>query len=516
MKFSERLFLFIVLILVIVVRLKYADAALERDEGEYAYAGWQILKGGLPYADFYNMKLPGVYFAYSLIIKLLGSSVAVIRWALILINLLSAFFIFKIAERFGGGFMAASMFLLMSVSYEAQGVIANSEHFVVLFFTASLFFIENKGKIGVIVAGALLAISFLMKQHAVFFILIAILNIWKNHFEKSRPRVFLYTTLLFSIGYAIPLSIWGFWATQKDILDKAYFLTFEYAAAYSSILSPSLKYISNFKFIFFDNIGFWLIFFTSTYYISSVKKRLQFGFSNYREGHYLTVGFFISFLAICPGWHFRPHYFQLIFPFAALVTDLGWHSFKYEIDFKTIKIPQKSLLWVCLALTLMVQFNYFFSFNSEKLMRNLYPNEFFNETKALGQILKKELKPTDKIGIYGNEPQLWYYTQTRAASGFIYAYPLVETQPFALKMTNLYIHEMETTHPNWLIYSNISKGESNKETLLKLETWFKGFSREYKIRGAMYQKSKDTGEIEWNITNVDSSRKPLMLIYERF
>src|SRR5262249_20001496 len=50
------------LLLVALVRLRLADVPLERDEGEYAYAGQLILHGIPPYQQAYNMKFPGTYY----------------------------------------------------------------------------------------------------------------------------------------------------------------------------------------------------------------------------------------------------------------------------------------------------------------------------------------------------------------------------------------------------------------------------------------------------------------------
>jgi len=47
------------------VRFRLRDFPLERDEGEYAYAGQLILQGIPPYQLAYNMKLPGTYAAYA-------------------------------------------------------------------------------------------------------------------------------------------------------------------------------------------------------------------------------------------------------------------------------------------------------------------------------------------------------------------------------------------------------------------------------------------------------------------
>ena len=47
------------------IRVRLLDVPLERDEGEYAYAGQPILHGWPPCLQAYNMKLSGVYAAYA-------------------------------------------------------------------------------------------------------------------------------------------------------------------------------------------------------------------------------------------------------------------------------------------------------------------------------------------------------------------------------------------------------------------------------------------------------------------
>ena len=69
-----------------LVRLRLADVPLERDEGEYAYAGQLILRGVPPYLKAYNMKFPGSYYAYALIMGVFGQTPRGIRLGLMLVN----------------------------------------------------------------------------------------------------------------------------------------------------------------------------------------------------------------------------------------------------------------------------------------------------------------------------------------------------------------------------------------------------------------------------------------------
>ena len=56
----------VILFAAALIRLRLAGAPLERDEGEYAYAGQLVLQGVPPYQLAYNMKFPETYYAYSI------------------------------------------------------------------------------------------------------------------------------------------------------------------------------------------------------------------------------------------------------------------------------------------------------------------------------------------------------------------------------------------------------------------------------------------------------------------
>ena len=64
----------LVLLFVGFIRFRLLDMPLERDEGEYAYAGQLILQGIPPYELAYNMKLPGTYFIYALGMAVFGET----------------------------------------------------------------------------------------------------------------------------------------------------------------------------------------------------------------------------------------------------------------------------------------------------------------------------------------------------------------------------------------------------------------------------------------------------------
>ena len=94
----------VLLFLVVAIRLRLLEVPLERDEGEYAYGAQILLHGGLPYVDFYSMKLPGIYFLYSIFIKFFGDTQTAIHLGLLCINILSIFLVYILGKRLFSGF----------------------------------------------------------------------------------------------------------------------------------------------------------------------------------------------------------------------------------------------------------------------------------------------------------------------------------------------------------------------------------------------------------------------------
>src|SRR5438093_11305646 len=115
----------IVLGLVIAIRIRLLAIPLERDEGEYAYAGQLMLQGIPPYKLAYNMKFPGTYAAYALIMALFGQTIVGIHLGLLLINSATIALIFFTGKRLVNstvGSVAAASYALLSLSPSVLGL----------------------------------------------------------------------------------------------------------------------------------------------------------------------------------------------------------------------------------------------------------------------------------------------------------------------------------------------------------------------------------------------------------
>src|SRR6476646_9675043 len=93
------LLLSLIILIVFAIRVRLRDMPLERDEGEYAYAGQLILQGIPPYKEAYNMKLPGTYVAYALILAVFGQTPSGIHLGVLLVNSVTVLLVFLLTLR---------------------------------------------------------------------------------------------------------------------------------------------------------------------------------------------------------------------------------------------------------------------------------------------------------------------------------------------------------------------------------------------------------------------------------
>src|SRR5262245_41239658 len=128
-------------LLALAIRVRLREMPLERDEGEYAYAGQLILQSVPPYTAAYNMKLPGTYAAYALMMAIFGQSPSGIHLGLALVNAASIVLVFLIGRRLldeAAGVAATLAFALLSTSPSVFGLAGHATHFVTLFALAGM------------------------------------------------------------------------------------------------------------------------------------------------------------------------------------------------------------------------------------------------------------------------------------------------------------------------------------------------------------------------------------------
>jgi hypothetical protein len=513
----------IIIISAILIRIPLLETPLERDEGEYAYAGQLLLQGIPPYSQAYNMKMPGIYAAYAFIMAMLGQTHGAIHLGLLIINAVTTFHLFLIGKKIFGefaGVTAAAAFSLLSLGKQVQGIFANAEHFVIFFAVAGLLLLVSyvdSRKWKVLLSGAiLLGIGFTIKQHGAAFIVFGGVYILINELSRKplKWRKLSRNCAIFSGGAILPFAITCLFLWWAGVFDTFWFWTFDYAREYvSSIpLSTGVNILkSQITNIISSTVLIWILAGVGLTSLFWNKK-------NHRTALFSAGFLLFSFLAICPGFYFRPHYFILFLPAVALLAGAGIHSIydvltqsKYIFSIRVILVL---LMSVVLLHGYWQQRNYLFNLSPAMVSRMTYGLNPFPESLEIARFIRENSAENDRIAVIGSEPQIYFYSKRLSATGYIYTYGLMEDQPYSLTMQKEMIAEIEKTKPEYMIFVNVStswlvRSKSNK----LIFNWFNNYSSKYyDLVGIIEIVGKNKSTYRWHQEAIGySPRSPFWL-----
>ncbi len=240
-----------VLIVSCIVRIRLADAPLERDEGEHGYAAQMMLAGNAPWQAAYNMKLPGTDAFYALWLALFGQTAVAIRIGLLLVNAATIILITALGARlFGtaGGAAAGASYGILSLSQSVLGTIAHSTHYVVFFAVLGTLLLlwgelqlaEGFSPTRIFASGLAFGLAFLMKQPGIFFAAFGALYLaW--HYRRGGaaaiPRLAVFLT-----GAALPYGLLCLYLWHAGVFARFWFWTVTLAGAYSAQFTLTDRY----------------------------------------------------------------------------------------------------------------------------------------------------------------------------------------------------------------------------------------------------------------------------------
>ena len=451
----------LVLVAAALIRWRLAGAPLERDEGEYAYAGQLVLQGVAPYQLVYNMKFPGTYYAYGAILALFGQSAAAIRIGLLLVNAATTLLLFHLARRTLGeraALVTAAAFAVLSLDRWIMGVFAHATHFVILPVVAGLLLLErarDSRRTGLLAAaGALLGTAVLMKQHAVVFVPFALaLALWRDlRLDRVAPGVALRHAGALAAGAAAPFAILCAVLAAQGAIGRFWFWAIQYARAYVSEVPwtgalPAL--MAGLRSITVATWALWLLAALGLVGLWLAPWR--------RETRTFVTGFLlVSFLATCPGFYFRQHYFIVTLPAVAILAGVAVVSLERLL---ARRLPPAAAAAVAIGTFLAAvladvvpERGYLLSMSAAELTRTRYGRNPFVEAPEIGRYLREHTSAADRIAVIGSEPEIYFYARRRSATGYVYMYPLMEPQALAPRMQDEMMREIEAAHPGFVVF----------------------------------------------------------------
>jgi len=451
------------------IRLRLLNLPLERDEGEFAYAGQLILQGIPPYSTGleYNMKLPGTYAAYAGLMAVFGQTIAGIHLGLIFVTSATTILIFLLARRLFDdytGAVAAATHAIMALSPTMLALAAHATHFVVLAAVGGLLLlvvgIERRRPLMFLWSGLCLGTAILMKQPgAMFLVFAAAYLVW--HDLGVRPilwRQLAGRMGLLLAGGGLPFALTCLTLWKAGVFANFWFWTFDYAREYGSVVPASTGIDYLFQ-LFPGTIGpaVWLWTIAGVGVLAVVLERRS------RPAAAFCLGLAaFSFVATAAGFYWRNHYFIMMIPAVSIlagvaVAALVRLAIRWGVPAALRWIPV-GLALAALAYTVMEGHAraVLLKLLPEEACRAMYGGNPFPESIPIARYIEEHTTPDDRIAVLGSEPQIYFYAHRHSATGYIYTYGLMEPQPYAARMQEEMIAEIEAARPAYVVMVRVS------------------------------------------------------------
>lgn len=450
--------LFLILTVTTYVRLRLLQVPLERDEGEYAYIGQLLLKGVEPFTHAYSLKLPGVSALYALFMLLFGQTSLGIHLGLLVVNSACILLVFLLARRMFDqkeALVSCASYAILSLSESVLGVFSHATHFVVLFALAGFLLLLRALEYQKIplffFSGVCFGLSFLMKQNAFLLIVFAFLYYaWCGfRFERSK-RFFAVGGVVLVAGTLAPYLLLLQYIVRSGVFAPFWFWTVQYALAYTSILTPSESLDNFIRMVLRMHPFYPILLLAGVGAVNCWKSRDMGKYAPFALGL-----LFFSFLAVCPGFYFRPHYVVLLLPAVSILAGHGSFSvgqwFNEMLGLKGITQFPFFLLAAAAVFGFYCEQDYSFWLTPSQICRKNYYAEPFDQALQIADYLRSHTKPADRIAVLGCEPEIYFYADRMSATGHIYIFGMMENQPYARQMEAQMIQEIESVKPKYIV-----------------------------------------------------------------
>jgi 4-amino-4-deoxy-L-arabinose transferase-like glycosyltransferase len=511
----------IIVLFVAIIRIRLLEIPLERDEGEYAYAGQLMLQGIPPYQLAFNMKFPGTYAAYAAIMALFGQTIAGIHLGFTLLNAGTIVLIYLLGRRLftaAAGVASSAAYALLSIGAGVYGTQAHATHFVVAAAVgATLLLLQalDKGRSTTLLwSGLLYGVAVLMKQHGVFFAVFAGLYlIWNHRAQHRRDRLRMLKELaLFFCGVSVPLALTGIALWRAGVFDKFWFWTVTYAREYeleASLADGLALFRTNFPSVVGPNLLVWMI--AAAGLIMVWRKK-----EDRTRPAFISAFVVFSFLAVCPGFYFREHYFVLMLPAVALLAGVAVSS--------TLRIwPRSSLLvygvyGAPLVFSVLLQKAPLFEMSPFEVSRSTYRSNPFPEAIQVAEYIRTHSEKGSLIAVLGSEPEIPFYADRHSATGQIYTYAMMEPQPYALTMQKEMIRDLQAAQPEYVVFVTGSTSWLRRPNSSPgIFDWWNTYGlKHYKVVGLADIISPEHTEYRWdNVGDYQPQSQSVLWVYKR-
>jgi hypothetical protein len=521
--------LFSAILFSLIFHIVWWDFPLVRDEGEFAVIARQILQGIPLYKEAYNYKLPGVSLILASQMLFLGKTLWTVRWTGMLINVLSIWMIFRLSSKWFGsraGIFSAFFYSILSNHYAMIAYSTMSEQFVVLFILLALTYLHESSRQKIFISGIFFGFAFLMKQSAIFMLLIPYFYFAYSVFPFSRKQFlqFAQKSILVSIGIFLPyLGIVG-WVLLQGSFTQFWNWTYVYPSEYSMVMD--LRYAWNYLFSALGYISYpyrfiWMMALFGFLFLIGGKEKSKL--------KYLFVIYSVlAGLSVSAGLYFRFHYFYFILP--VLSISASYFVWFWIDDYRLLRLvthKNKNMRKILKTLTLI-----FFLFlgiygimkeiplmagnNLRRAVRRVEARNPYYEMPVIAQKIATSLRKEDQLVVFGSDAELYFYLPNKNATSYLFTYEMVKPHKGNISMQLEFIEQVEKNKPKIFIdvdvYTSWLRWDHIPDTLFR---WKEKYLENYD-RLALVEYDQDTSIFLWEIPDdYQAKLENVIQVYQR-
>jgi 4-amino-4-deoxy-L-arabinose transferase-like glycosyltransferase len=437
--FTDGLMQFSIACLAFLLRLPFWSRPLDGDEGLYAYGGWRILKGLVLYRDLYDLKPPGVYFLNAFLFKLFTPDALYIHICASIFGSFTAIAVYLIARRVWGtkaGLLAGLIYALFYSSPYIQGCGVNTEVFMVLPFTWSLYFLvrvvdDGDGR-ACFAAGLLAGLATMFKQVAAILIFAGFAAVVLNRRKTNSSRgASVGKVVTFAIACALPWIASAAYFAHNGAFREFVFFEMVYPFRYMGFNRSHIGwevFYRQISWVFKGSLFLWLC--SALAVLPALRSKSM-------QPKFLILTLLLSCLGVVSGWNFSPHYFIQLVPITAIMSGGLTADVISRFRQKTADLR----IWIVIAL-LVTAFGFCFAsglrfypnYSAEATSeeyRFLGWNVKFAEARKVGLALRKITRPEDQVFVWYISPQINFYALRPTPAHFpIFALPDLPWNPW--------------------------------------------------------------------------------------
>jgi 4-amino-4-deoxy-L-arabinose transferase-like glycosyltransferase len=437
-----------ILAVFLLTRLPYLSLPLERDEGSYAYEGWIWITGkGLPYRDAYEMKPPLLHLIYAVAIGLLGNNLYAIRifaaFYMAIVVVLSALLMRRWwGEKtmlLGGITMALAMnsFRWGAIQFNAESLMLLPLLGVVWFIDKSLVDKKQRGW----QIGLCLGLAIWIKQVAIYpDLILGAFYYWKMRSWKSLWQL--------ATGAILPTIVFVTYFASRGALGNMWENIGYLASRSTSDGFNSLRLCGTTSIRGGCILGWLMRMREATFFFVLALVGFAVSFRKRERGWDIGALWVLAMWIVIKGagWKDWNHYYLLLVPglvWGVLLLWM-WLGKKYKILVYYTAI----LLFL---LTIGTEWAFILQGQNAALAAEYGESNqrLFSDAIPVANWLKSNMKEDEKLAVWNDEAEIYFYANKISASRWLYYYPpmLQTLKQYKNKLKN----EDLTSFPEWVI-----------------------------------------------------------------